>query len=55
MVQVKLVVTTEKGAREIPLDEVKPTKNFLKFKTGDFDGADRQVVASVYLATEVFK
>lgn len=55
MVNVKLVVTTEQGTKEIPLDEVKPTKNFLKFKTGEFDGADRQVVASVYLATEAYK
>ena len=50
-VEVKLVV----DGKELPLEEVKDSKNFLKFKLGDFNGdGERDVIASVYLLKEKF-
>ena len=51
-VEVKLVI----NGKEMPLEEVKDSKNFKKFKLGDFNGdGERDVVANVYLLKEKFE
>ena len=55
MVEVKLVVTSAKGTKEIRLEEQKPTKNFLKFKLGGWDDEGDAIKATAYLPLEEYK
>jgi uncharacterized protein YggU (UPF0235/DUF167 family) len=55
-VKVKIVVESNGKAQEFPMEDVDPSKNYLKFKIGSFDeDGKRGVVGNVYLLKDEFK